>query len=618
MSRSTFDVEAALREDGWIRGLASGLLRDGSDADDALQEARLALLRSPPPRLEDPRPWLARVALNFLRKRRREEVRRRHRERRGAQPEALRASPLEAIERVEVRRQVLEAVLALEEPYRSTLVQRYFEEMSARDADRGSRISCGNADAAAVASPARACSSGPSGHIVRTMRLALPSRLACAAGRLWNDPRRRVQVLAAVLAVVCSVLLVRGLRQSGVFREGRRNDIAAYHSAAKAVLAGDLAPAYAADPPYQYPPTLAVIVAPMGLLPYRAAAAVWVVGNLALLVLAFRWADRALGPLVQGADKVLGLLLAYRMFDSDFANGNANTLVLSILVAGFAVAGGGRPLWGGLLCGLSAGLKVYPLLLLPWMLARRRWRMASGFAIGLAAGGIVLPAFVLGPAPFARAYEKFYEGILGPMNAAGEAYSTGAPGGYEAGQSLRALLHRLLRPIDATAHDDAIAAVNLADLPKGAVDGVYVGLAAVIVAALLWAFRGRSTAWNGPEIGAALAAMALLGPLSRKAHFVVLFPAAAAGFAAVRAGWEGRRKTVWLRTSLWTAAFALTTLTAPGVVTRDVATKLLAYCPLAIASAMLIVLCAAGQRDRNGVGDPQRRMDGRLTAEEAE
>lgn len=129
----TFDAEAALRDDRWIRGLAGGLIHGRSDADDALQETRLALMRSAPPRLADPRPWLARVALNFLRKRRREEVRRKQREHRAARPERLVSSPQEAMERVELRHQVLEAVLALEEPYRSTLVLRFFEEMSLKD-----------------------------------------------------------------------------------------------------------------------------------------------------------------------------------------------------------------------------------------------------------------------------------------------------------------------------------------------------------------------------------------------------------------------------------------------------------------------------------------------------
>ena len=129
MTPRTFDVEAALADDRWIQGLAGSLIRDGSEAEDALQETRLALLRSPPPRLADPRPWLARVVLNFLRKRRRGEARRKRREHLVARREPLDASPQEAIERVELRQQLLEEVLALREPYRSTLVLRFFEDL---------------------------------------------------------------------------------------------------------------------------------------------------------------------------------------------------------------------------------------------------------------------------------------------------------------------------------------------------------------------------------------------------------------------------------------------------------------------------------------------------------
>jgi RNA polymerase sigma factor (sigma-70 family) len=125
-----FEVEALLGSDRWLRRLAGGLLRDGPGVDDVLQDTRLAMLESPPPRLADPRSWLARVALNFARKRRRQDVRRARRERRAARPERLQSCPREAMERVELRRLVCEAVLALDEPYRSTVVLRFFEEMS--------------------------------------------------------------------------------------------------------------------------------------------------------------------------------------------------------------------------------------------------------------------------------------------------------------------------------------------------------------------------------------------------------------------------------------------------------------------------------------------------------
>jgi RNA polymerase sigma-70 factor (ECF subfamily) len=133
MPTRAFDAESALSDDRWIRRLAGSLVQDGADADDALQEARLALVRTPPRRIEDPRPWLAKVAINFLRRRRREERRRERRERRAARPERLFASPEDALEKVELRRRLLEAVLALDEPYRTTLVLRFFEELRLKD-----------------------------------------------------------------------------------------------------------------------------------------------------------------------------------------------------------------------------------------------------------------------------------------------------------------------------------------------------------------------------------------------------------------------------------------------------------------------------------------------------
>ena len=140
MTARTFDVEAALGDDRWIQDLARGLVQDASEAEDALQEARLALLRSPQLRDADPRPWLARVAINFVKKRRREESRRRRRELLVAQKERQLSLPEEAMERLELRRQVLEAVVALEEPYRSTLVLRFFEDLSVREISRAAEV----------------------------------------------------------------------------------------------------------------------------------------------------------------------------------------------------------------------------------------------------------------------------------------------------------------------------------------------------------------------------------------------------------------------------------------------------------------------------------------------
>ncbi len=128
-SSNTADLQKLLRDDRSFRRLARRLVAADADADDVLQEAGLAALESAPQELRRPRSWLARVVANFARKRQREESRRRIRERSVARAERVAASPAEALERAELRRRVLEAVLALREPYRSTIVLRFLEEM---------------------------------------------------------------------------------------------------------------------------------------------------------------------------------------------------------------------------------------------------------------------------------------------------------------------------------------------------------------------------------------------------------------------------------------------------------------------------------------------------------
>ncbi len=427
------------------------------------------------------------------------------------------------------------------------------------------------------------------------MRLPRPTRIRAAWARLPAGARPRVWASAGLVAVLSAVLLFRGLRQGGALGGERSNDFAAYHEAAKGVLAGDLVPSYSAPRPYQYPPTLAVLVAPIGLLPRAAASAVWTVGSLALLLHACFGAREALGPRVSGLDRALGFLLVFRMAESDFALGNANSPVLSLLLLGFAAAGRGRSGLGGSILGLAATLKVTPVLILPWILARRRWRMALGFAAGVLIFGAAVPAVVLGPVPFGRALAAFHGSTLRPLDATGGGYDEEPAGGYIPGQSLRSLLHRLLRESDATAHDRLAVMVNLVRLPKAAVDSIYLAVSAAILGLLILRFRGRGREWTGLEIGAALAAMVLISPMSRKAHFVALFPAAAAGFAVLREAPPRRR---WAASLRWWGALALSDLTAPAVLGRALSTRVLAFCPLSFAAGLLIVLAAIeGRRE---------------------
>ena len=128
--------EELLAHAGWVRSLARSLVGDPSLADDVVQETWIAALERPPRDRQALSAWLRRVVLNFARKALREGSRRSRRERAAARPECL-DSREDLVTRVELHRQVVDAVLGLRDPYRETIILRFFEELSVREiADR--------------------------------------------------------------------------------------------------------------------------------------------------------------------------------------------------------------------------------------------------------------------------------------------------------------------------------------------------------------------------------------------------------------------------------------------------------------------------------------------------
>jgi RNA polymerase sigma-70 factor (ECF subfamily) len=128
------DVEQLSTELAWIRRLAYAIVKDADVADDISQEAWLAARRSAPG--DRPlRPWLARVIRNLVRMQSRSDVRREHREAAVAGDTCAPASD-ELVDRVAMQRALADAVLALSEPYRSTVLLHYFEGLSSAEIAR--------------------------------------------------------------------------------------------------------------------------------------------------------------------------------------------------------------------------------------------------------------------------------------------------------------------------------------------------------------------------------------------------------------------------------------------------------------------------------------------------
>jgi RNA polymerase sigma factor (sigma-70 family) len=137
-------VESVLADATWLRGFAMYLARDRAEADDMVQETCMVVLRSSPEPRGSMRPWLAQVLRNFRRKGLREESRRRTREV-GAtllQEDEV-ASTENMLARLELQRMVSELVRDLDEPYRTTVLRRFFEGCTPTEMARAEGIPAG-------------------------------------------------------------------------------------------------------------------------------------------------------------------------------------------------------------------------------------------------------------------------------------------------------------------------------------------------------------------------------------------------------------------------------------------------------------------------------------------
>ncbi len=122
-------IEALLKHAEWVRTVARRLVADESTADDIVQDSWLAALKRPPEHAGQLRGWLARVLSNKARERGRAESRRKFREERASKPEGG-VSMDELAERAATQREVVGHVLALEEPFRSVVLLRFFEDQT--------------------------------------------------------------------------------------------------------------------------------------------------------------------------------------------------------------------------------------------------------------------------------------------------------------------------------------------------------------------------------------------------------------------------------------------------------------------------------------------------------
>jgi len=135
-------LEDLMSHSDWLRALARRLVGDPGAADDLVQETWLAAMRRPPDPDRPARPWLAGVMRRLVAMRARGEARRVRRQHAAAQPEAL-PSTADMVEELDTQRRIAQIVLDLDEPYRTTVLLRYYRQMSAAEIARRQGIPAG-------------------------------------------------------------------------------------------------------------------------------------------------------------------------------------------------------------------------------------------------------------------------------------------------------------------------------------------------------------------------------------------------------------------------------------------------------------------------------------------
>ena len=261
--------------------------------------------------------------------------------------------------------------------------------------------------------------------------MSTPRSAARATPGVTTIARVRPAFVAQAVLVGVTVVVYAMVLSQGVLHH---QDLGAYLNAARDVVQGR--PLYAPflhhpfpdatlRPAYIYPPSFALLIAPLGLLAEGAAAAIWIALQQAALAVAIVVVVRWLRPTRWAVVALLVATLSFYPLWVDAVQAQANLLVLLLVTVGVVGILKDRPAFG-LAIGVAAALKLTPIILVIWLLLDRRFRAAAFVLAGLTiltlAGALlrfqdtmayfrqVLPALASGTAFYAN---QSLAGVLG-------------------------------------------------------------------------------------------------------------------------------------------------------------------------------------------------------------
>lgn len=359
---------------------------------------------------------------------------------------------------------------------------------------------------------------------------------------MMKHSRTILIVAGAMVIALLGLLFIRNLI-----------DFPVYYAAGRSLLGGrvDL---YSADfavsrvMDYRYPPLFLVLLAPLWLVPYSIASYIWyllsaaeIMGCVYVIIRTFpelRSSWRGWILIALGAASYFVMALHY---------GNAHLLATFLLFASLYGFLQGRAVVSGLFMALAITIKVTPVLLLPYFVLKRKWKLLAAVTLFLVILNL-LPAAYFG----VRLNNELLVGWYRHVVASQEFHEDNGP----INLSLKGQLRRHLTSVDYSKRVDGdvqYPAVNITAQSREGVDLVWaiitVVLFVVVLLVYLWGVGRSEAAGIGREggeeekgikgeresgrkgVGREIAAhelslmiclMLLVGPLTSKIYFIAL------------------------------------------------------------------------------------------------
>ncbi|MGI9089121.1 MAG: glycosyltransferase family 87 protein [Chthoniobacterales bacterium] len=311
--------------------------------------------------------------------------------------------------------------------------------------------------------------------------------------------------------------------------------------------------------PFMYPPTAALLLAPISLLGTTGVVVFLVLGNalawIASILLAVRLATGSWARKHLLVYLIPSLIVGVYIW-SNFHIGQPSMLLLTLLLAAFLALQKKWHWLAGALVALAAAIKAFPFILIVYLLYRRYWIAAASMLLTLAFLLILLPAPFRGLSQARTDLRRWTEGMLLKYDDKGLAQRPGRSNSWK-NQSIFGVANRLLRHVDA---DEQYAPhraryANFADLEFATVNRL------IVVGALLLGLifilvmprrAGRNRATDAMEFALLILLMLVVTPLAFGYLFAcLLYPFTVIVYRLVRQ---------WSRALFFSAALAVVLL----------------------------------------------------------